>query len=161
VVHATPRFAALCCTLSTVLQYKAPLRAFSLFQLPTVPPSYRPFPLGILTGAPANAKAAKKTYDLNTQADAFLSRYAGSPFPEAVDANEKELAEVRRAPSAVVTPITCLLAALIWRARGRYLLTSHILWPLLQVSQREAAIRSRPDFAKLATDATAVMAGSY
>jgi hypothetical protein len=37
----------------------------------------------------------KKTYDLNTQADAFLSRYAGAPFPEAVDANEKELAEVR------------------------------------------------------------------
>ena len=36
----------------------------------------------------------KKTYDLNTQADQFFGRYAGSPFPEAVEANEKELAEV-------------------------------------------------------------------
>lgn len=53
----------------------------------------------------------KKTYDLNTQNDQFLLRYASSPFPEAVDANEKELAEVL---------------------------------------QREAAIRSRPDFMKVA-----------
>jgi hypothetical protein len=36
----------------------------------------------------------KKTYDLNTQSDQFFSRYAGVPFPEAVEANEKELAEV-------------------------------------------------------------------
>jgi hypothetical protein len=36
----------------------------------------------------------KKTYDLNTQADAFFSLYAGEPFPEAVEANERELAEV-------------------------------------------------------------------
>lgn len=66
------------------------------------------------------AKPTKKTYDLNTQADAFLNRYAGSPFPEAVDANEKELAEV---------------------------------------SEREKAIRSRPDFAKLANDAAMSMTG--
>ena len=38
--------------------------------------------------------AKKKTYDLNTQSDQFFARYAGSPFPEAVEANEKELAEV-------------------------------------------------------------------
>lgn len=38
--------------------------------------------------------AKKKTYDLNTQTDQFFSRYAGAPFPEAVEANEKELAEV-------------------------------------------------------------------
>ena len=36
----------------------------------------------------------KKTYDLNTHADPFLNRYASSPFPEAIEANEKELAEV-------------------------------------------------------------------
>ena len=36
----------------------------------------------------------KKTYDLNTQVDPFFGRFAGSPFPEAVEANEKELAEV-------------------------------------------------------------------
>jgi len=36
----------------------------------------------------------KKTYDLNTQADQFFGRFAGAPFPEAVEANEKELAEV-------------------------------------------------------------------
>ena len=38
--------------------------------------------------------AKKKTYDLNTQTDQFFSRFAGAPFPEAVEANEKELAEV-------------------------------------------------------------------
>ena len=36
----------------------------------------------------------KKTYDLNTQSDAFFSLYASEPFPEAVEANERELAEV-------------------------------------------------------------------
>jgi hypothetical protein len=43
----------------------------------------------------AGKGGVKKTYDLNTAADSFLRAYAGSPFPEAVDANEKELAEVR------------------------------------------------------------------
>ena len=41
-----------------------------------------------------NTAGKKKTYDLNTQSDHFFARYAGSPFPEAVEANEKELAEV-------------------------------------------------------------------
>jgi hypothetical protein len=45
-------------------------------------------------GSGVPPKVAKKTYDLNTQADPFLRAYAGVPFPEAVDANEKELAEV-------------------------------------------------------------------
>ena len=44
----------------------------------------------IFPGLPAK----KKTYDLNTQVDPFFGRFAGSPFPEAVEANEKELAEV-------------------------------------------------------------------
>ncbi|KAJ1424134.1 Sec1-like protein [Ochromonadaceae sp. CCMP2298] len=44
--------------------------------------------------AAAGKGGVKKTYDLNTAADSFLRAYAGSPFPEAVDANEKELAEV-------------------------------------------------------------------
>eukprot|EP00598_Pedospumella_elongata_P001545 CAMPEP_0184981196 /NCGR_PEP_ID=MMETSP1098-20130426/11029_1 /TAXON_ID=89044 /ORGANISM="Spumella elongata, Strain CCAP 955/1" /LENGTH=650 /DNA_ID=CAMNT_0027504739 /DNA_START=110 /DNA_END=2062 /DNA_ORIENTATION=- len=65
------------------------------------------------------APRSKRTYDLNTQLDGFLRTYAGSPFPEAVDANEKELNEV---------------------------------------SQREAALRSRPDFAKQASDAAMSMA---
>lgn len=47
---------------------------------------------------------------MNSANDAFLSHYSAAPFPEAVDANEKELNEV---------------------------------------SQKESAIRSRPDFAKL------------
>ena len=41
-----------------------------------------------------NAPGKKKTYDMNTQSDHFFARYAGAPFPEAVEANEKELAEV-------------------------------------------------------------------
>jgi sec1 family domain-containing protein 1 len=36
----------------------------------------------------------KKTYDLNTQHDHFLARYAGVPFPEAVENSEKELADI-------------------------------------------------------------------
>jgi hypothetical protein len=39
-------------------------------------------------------KAKKKTYDLNSQADAFYCKYASAIFPEAIEANEKELAEV-------------------------------------------------------------------
>lgn len=46
--------------------------------------------------APPAAKPSRKTYDLNTQSDQFLARYASAPFPEAIDANEKELAEVKR-----------------------------------------------------------------
>ena len=42
------------------------------------------------------AAGKKKTYDLNTQTDPFFGRYAGSPFPDAVNANEKELAEVNK-----------------------------------------------------------------
>lgn len=42
-----------------------------------------------------SAPRSKRTYDLNTQLDGFLRTYAGSPFPEAVDANEKELNEVK------------------------------------------------------------------
>lgn len=36
----------------------------------------------------------KKTYDLNTQSDHFLHRFAAVPFPEAVENNEKELADI-------------------------------------------------------------------
>jgi hypothetical protein len=36
----------------------------------------------------------KKFYDLNTQADNFLYRYAAAAFPDVVEANEKELSEV-------------------------------------------------------------------
>jgi hypothetical protein len=61
-------------------------------------------------GAAASSVGKKKTYDLNTHNDHFLAKYSSAPFPEAVDANEKELAEI---------------------------------------SQKESAIRNRPDFAKL------------
>lgn len=47
------------------------------------------------------AKSKKKTYDLNTQSDPFFGKYASVPFPEAVEANEKELAEV--APTKTFT----------------------------------------------------------
>lgn len=43
----------------------------------------------------------KKTYDLNTATDTFLRAYAGSPFPEAIDANERELAEVAQREAAL------------------------------------------------------------
>src|SRR5690554_4991620 len=39
-------------------------------------------------GSPVQHKA----YDLNTSTDSFYQRLAGQPFPEAVEANEKELA---------------------------------------------------------------------
>lgn len=45
-------------------------------------------------GKDGGGGARKKTYDLNTQADPFYARFAGCPFPEAVEANEKELADV-------------------------------------------------------------------
>mgnify|MGYP003385786628 FL=1 len=37
---------------------------------------------------------AKKTYDVNTTTDLFFAKYAGSSFPDAVEANETELGEV-------------------------------------------------------------------
>jgi hypothetical protein len=53
--------------------------------------------------------AKKRTYDLNTQSDAFYSLYAGEPFPEAVQANERELAEVSQREAEVRTrPTTAL-----------------------------------------------------
>lgn len=53
-----------------------------------------------MTGKDA-VKAKKRTYDLNTQADAFYHRYAAAPFPEAIEANEKELAEVSERESEI------------------------------------------------------------
>jgi hypothetical protein len=47
------------------------------------------------------AAGSKKTYDLNTQTDAFFGLYAGEPFPEAVEANEKELADVSKRESEI------------------------------------------------------------
>lgn len=38
----------------------------------------------------------KKMYDLNAQTDPFFKNYAGAPFPEAVEANQKELDEVKQ-----------------------------------------------------------------
>ena len=50
-----------------------------------------------------DTNAKKRTYDLNTQSDTFFGRYAGAPFPEAVEANEKELAEVSQRESEIRT----------------------------------------------------------
>jgi hypothetical protein len=47
-----------------------------------------------LTAHGASNSNKKKNYDLNSSVDNFLQRYAASPFPEAVENNEKELAEV-------------------------------------------------------------------
>jgi len=41
-----------------------------------------------------DSAAKKKTYDLNTKIDSFFAQYGGAPFPEAVEANEVELASV-------------------------------------------------------------------
>ena len=38
----------------------------------------------------------RKTYDVNTVSDLFFAKYAGALFPDAVEANEKELSEVNR-----------------------------------------------------------------
>lgn len=46
--------------------------------------------------AAAEKASQKKTYDLNSQADVFFRGYAGAPFPEAVEANQKELDEVKQ-----------------------------------------------------------------
>jgi sec1 family domain-containing protein 1 len=43
-----------------------------------------------------SAAPKKKTYDLNSQVDTFFRSYAGAQFPEAVDANEVELAAVAK-----------------------------------------------------------------
>ena len=52
--------------------------------------------LNKVTVASANVKdkGGKKSYDLNTQSDAFFAQYAGAPFPEAVEANDQKTAEV-------------------------------------------------------------------
>ena len=42
------------------------------------------------------SSSIKKTYDMNTSLDNFFKEYAGAPFPEAVEANETQLAEVSR-----------------------------------------------------------------
>lgn len=42
-----------------------------------------------------------KAYDLNTSTDSFYQRLAGQPFPEAVEANEKELADIRAKENAI------------------------------------------------------------
>jgi sec1 family domain-containing protein 1 len=43
----------------------------------------------------------KKTYDLNSQQDPFFSRFACAPFPEAIQAHEKELAAVLKRESEI------------------------------------------------------------
>lgn len=111
--------------------------------------------------APTPAKPSKKTYDLNTQADAFLSRYAGSPFPEAVDANEKELAEVSEyAVFGHDIHHQCTVCMVFMVING-CVCCDDCRCVCMQVSQREQAIRSRPDFAKLANDASISAAGKH
>ena len=44
----------------------------------------------------SNSASQKKMYDLNAQTDLFFKNYAGAPFPEAVEANQKELDEVKQ-----------------------------------------------------------------
>jgi len=38
----------------------------------------------------------KRTYDLDVEGDSFFARYAGALFPEAIQANGSELAEVSK-----------------------------------------------------------------
>lgn len=47
-----------------------------------------------------NKEQRKKTYDLNSQIDSFYGRFAARPFPEAIEANEKELVEVSQSEAA-------------------------------------------------------------
>ena len=67
----------------------------------------------------SDAGTKRKTYDMNTETDSFFAQYAGAPFPEAVEANEKHLAtvskreaEIRSRPGSQITavPVAQLLA---------------------------------------------------
>jgi hypothetical protein len=42
-----------------------------------------------------------RAYDLNTSTDSFYQRLAGQPFPEAVEANEKEQADIKAKEDAI------------------------------------------------------------
>jgi hypothetical protein len=66
-----------------------------------------------------NAPGKKKTYDMNTQSDHFFARYAGAPFPEAVEANEKELAEVSQREAEIRSKPTQDLTGLGAAAGGK------------------------------------------
>lgn len=63
-------------------------------------------------GGSGVAKGTKKSYDLNTQSDTFFAQYAGSPFPEAVEANECKLAEVSQREQEIRSkPVAAAAAA--------------------------------------------------
>lgn len=64
-----------------------------------------------LTAHGASNSNKKKTYDLNSSVDNFLQRYAASPFPEAVENNEKELAEVSTLEQSIRSRHPGMLAA--------------------------------------------------
>lgn len=49
----------------------------------------------------ASTGTKRKTYDLNTEVDQFLAQFAGAPFPEAVEANEVQLAEATKRESEI------------------------------------------------------------
>jgi len=51
---------------------------------------------GKSAGTAGGGVATKKTYDLSTHVDSFFAEYAGAPFPEAVEANERHLAAVSK-----------------------------------------------------------------
>ena len=51
---------------------------------------------GSSASASTSGAGSKKSYDLNTQHDAFLSQYCQVLFPEAIDANTQELAAVSK-----------------------------------------------------------------
>lgn len=55
------------------------------------------------------SKSTKKTFDLNTQTDTFFAQYASVLFPDVVDANTKELAEVQTTFCVSFCVIVCAL----------------------------------------------------
>jgi sec1 family domain-containing protein 1 len=100
-----------------------------------------------------DAVMKKKTYDLNTKIDLFFAQYSGAPFPEAVEANEVELAsvsqrekEIRSRPSGTQEgadlndAITSLPEILAKKAN----LEAHT--NILQGVMREVAARDVPTF---------------
>ena len=78
------------------------------------------------------SQGKKKTYDLNTQTDPFYARFACCPFPVAVEANEKELAEVSQKETEI-------------RSRPQSFLTSSSESAAMDGKDLSEAIESLPD----------------
>lgn len=111
-----------------------------------------------------SAAPKMKTYDLNSQVDTFFRRYAGAPFPEAVDANEVELAAVAKREAEIRSRPGAAAAAMVDGFSGGDALSDAITslpeilnkkanleahTNILQAVMKEVAAREIPTFFEL------------